>query len=292
MAAALIVCRFLHFSAAMLLFGASTFTGLLAPPGLREDMQAHQHRLTPALVLILLVTALMWLGLEAGEAGNGWSDTINPGTIAALLTETAFGQVWVWRLVLAAMLLGSLALRGESRRWTLIILSAAFLASLGFAGHAAMEEGDIGLASRLNQAVHLVSAGFWMGCLPPLLVSLARLRTTRLQADATTALIRFSGLGHGAVALVLFTGIVNTWLDVGGLPLDFSSPYQLLLTIKIGLVGLMIIIAITNRYVVVPRLAADGQGAHRAIVIGTIGELVVGAIVIALVSAFATLDPM
>lgn len=292
MAEALIICRFLQFSAAMLLFGVSTFSGLLTPAGLRKDMSTFQRRVIPTLLLLATTTAIAWLGLEAGEAGNGWSDAINPGTISLIITDTAFGQMWLWRLIVAALLLGTLALRGDARRYSLVVVSAAFLASLSFVGHAVMQDGPIGWAHRFNDALHLLSAGFWVGCLPPLLVCLNRLRTPALRRDATKALLRFSGLGHGAVALVLVSGIVNTALIVGKPPLNFSSPYQLLLALKIGLVCLMLTIAIINRYVTMPRLAADGSHATRAIVIGTMGELTLGGIVIALVSAFGTFDPV
>ena len=102
---------------------------------------------------------------------------------------------------------------------------------------------------------------------------------------------RFSGVGHVAVAIVLLTGIVNTMLILGGLPTNFASPYQLLLAIKIALVLLMIGVALVNRYVAVPRLART-PWALRGIVIGTCTEMLLGGIVVALVSAFATFDPM
>jgi putative copper export protein len=53
----------------------------------------------------------------------------------------------------------------------------------------------------------------------------------------------------------------------------------------------MMTIALVNRYVTVPRLF-KGPAAFRGLVAGTIAEIVIGATVIALVSAFATFDPM
>ena len=106
------------------------------------------------------------------------------------------------------------------------------------------------------------------------------------RADATLALSRFSGLGHIAVAVTLLTGILNTALTLGGWPVDFRSPYQLLLAVKIGLVAIMLSIALLNRYVLTPRLAVRG------LIIGTSAELLLGAAIIALVSAFATYDPV
>ena len=69
------------------------------------------------------------------------------------------------------------------------------------------------------------------------------------------ALRRFSAVGHGAVAVVIVTGIVNTGLILGHWPSDWNSPYQALLMIKIALVIAMALLALLNRYAVVPRLA-------------------------------------
>jgi putative copper resistance protein D len=291
LAAALIVCRFLHFAAGMLLFGASLFCGALAPPDFGSTLR-RSLRLPELLLAVLVVaTGVAWLGLETGEIGNGWLDTVNLGTIDAVLTGTNFGAVWSIRLVLILLPLPALLLGGRQRDWALAATSGLVLASLGFVGHAADEGGLRGLVHRLNHALHLLSAGFWVGCLPPLLLALLLLAKADMRRDISLTLQRFSGVGHVAVALVLLTGIVNTLLIIGGLPIDFASPYQLLLAIKIGLVLMMIGIALANRYVAVPRLART-RWALRGIVIGTCMEMLLGGVVIALVSAFATFDPM
>jgi putative copper resistance protein D len=292
LAEALIICRFLQFCAVMLLFGISVFIELIVPAGLRADLRIFQRRLSFGLILLILVTAVAWLALQAGEIGDGWSFTIDAAILSSVVSDTEFGQVWIWRLVIAALLLATMPLRGTAKKWSVIIISASLLASLGLVGHAAMQEGLTGWAHRLNHSVHLLSAGFWLGSLLPLLLCLGLLRVPALRRDALLALSRFSGIGHVAVALILATGIVNTEFTLGKPWTDLTSPYQALLATKIGLVCLMILSAIINRYVFVPRLASDGSKPLRAIALGTIGEMILGALIIALVSAFATFDPM
>jgi putative copper resistance protein D len=287
---ALIVCRFLQFAALMLLFGGSAFTVVLAPPALRQRLLSSLSWPIAATAAVTVVTALLWLGLEAGEISGSWGDVLSPGAVGPVLTATSFGQVWILRLVLTALLLPLPMLRGRARGGAMLILSTLLLGSLAFVGHAAMRDGTIGWMQRLNQAVHLLAAGFWLGCLPLLLVCLLRLGEPR--RDVTLALRRFSGAGHAAVALVLATGIVNTALILGKPPLDFASPYQALLLVKIGLVATMIAVALVNRYLVVPRLPSKGDAARRWLVAGTVGEIAIGAVVIGLVSAFATFDPV
>jgi putative copper resistance protein D len=288
---ACLICRFLHFSAAMLLLGTSAFAGIMLPPRLRLDLDRALRRMTVGLLAVALLTSVAWFAIDAAEMGNGWSDAINPDNLVAVVTGTEFGSVWVWHLAIMAALVLAYAFSGP-RRWLLLTaLSTLFLASLGFVGHAAMFEGTLGTLQRLNHALHLISAGLWVGVLPPLVICLMRLRDPDLSSDVAIALQRFSGIGHFAVAIVILTGAVNTYLIVGGVPLDLASPYQLLLDIKIGLVLLMVMIALLNRYHFVPTIAGSKDRGLRNLVWGTVAEIVLSAGVVGLVSAFATFDP-
>jgi putative copper resistance protein D len=103
--------------------------------------------------------------------------------------------------------------------------------------------------------------------------------------------MRFSTSGHVAVALVIATGLIDTLLVVGKLPLDWSLPYQLLLAAKMALVAVMVGLAVVNRYVFVPRLARNRDGATAAILRATMAEIAIGTAVLALVAWFGTLDP-
>ncbi|MEJ0097847.1 MAG: CopD family protein [Bauldia sp.] len=110
--------------------------------------------------------------------------------------------------------------------------------------------------------------------------------------DAGIALRRFSTTGHVVVALIVASGIVNTWLVLGRVPSDWSSPYQALLAVKIALVAVMVGLAVLNRYAFVPAMARDRSRAVRAIRWGTIAEVSLGVCVVALVAVFGMLDPL
>ena len=289
MEALLIGVRFVHFGAAMLLFGVAAFEAGLLPPGPGTRFSGWPL-LRVTLVAVLVVTGALWFMLETANIGDGWADAFDPGTLLAVATGTMFGQVWVVRLVLIALLIPALWLRGTLGRVLFVVAVAAVLGSLGFAGHAAMQDGTEGIVHRLNHMVHLLASGFWVGSLLPLLLCLVALRHDPVAAGTT--LRRFSGLGHLAVALTLITGVVNTALVLGTWPVDFNSPYQALLAVKILLVATMLGIALYNRYVSMRRLARQPERSAGALVIGTGAEIVLGAIVIALVSAFATHDPV
>jgi copper resistance protein D len=155
-----------------------------------------------------------------------------------------------------------------------------------------MQEGAVGWLHTVNHSFHVVAASLWLGSLVPLLICLGDLRQPPLRYEAICALRRFSCIGHGAVACVFVTGTVNIWLILGQWPVDWTSPYQALLAAKITLVIIMIAVALVNRYVFTPRIAADEVRALGAIAHNTLIEIGLGAMVLALVAIFGLLEPI
>jgi len=102
---------------------------------------------------------------------------------------------------------------GRHDRWPIVALLAwLLLGSLGLVGHAVMRAGALGWLNRLSHVIHLLAAGFWLGSLVPLIACLRSMTDPAISTNASVALRRFSGLGHVAVATVLATGVINTWL--------------------------------------------------------------------------------
>jgi putative copper resistance protein D len=280
----------LQFAATMLLFGVSIFQSTLAPAALAHALDRPLRRMCAAAILAVFVTGIGWLLLAAGEMGEGWADAFNPATIDLVLFQTQFGQIWLWRLGFAGILLCMLAF-GRQDRWSIVALLAALvLGSLGLVGHAVMRAGALGSLNRLSHVVHLLAAGFWLGSLVPLVTCLRSTTDQAMSANAAAALRRFSGLGHVAVATVLATGVINTWLVLGLLPINVSSPYQAMLLAKIGLVVIMLGLALVNRYVLMPRLQRLPYS-WRLLRLATIGEIILALGAVGLVSVVGTLAP-
>ena len=141
MEAALALCRFAHFAAAMTLFGATAFVVAFAPPDLARALRLATRGIAAAAIPIAAVSALVWLALEAASMAGDWSALVDPQAIGAVLTDTAFGAVWLWRLVLAAALVVALALGRGGPSLALVVGAALLLASLGLVDHAAMQAG-------------------------------------------------------------------------------------------------------------------------------------------------------
>jgi putative copper resistance protein D len=286
-----VLCRFVHFAAVMLMFGSSLFTALLSPQRLSPYLTRDVRPLLVSCTWLAGLSAVALLAIQAGQMGDGWADTWRLDVWWAVL-GTTFGEVWRWHLGISLLALLSLWLAEPRRTQLLALLSTLLLVSMAFIGHAAMHEGALGALHRFNHALHLLAAGYWFGSLLPLLVCLRYLAQPQSRSDAVTTLIRFSRWGHLAVALVVLTGVINGLIILGNWPLDVDSPYQRLLLLKTALVALMVMVALANRYAIVPAMSSMPQLAQRGLVLACWIEVGLGAGVLLLVSLFATYAPV
>jgi len=287
---ALALCRFAHFLAAMLAFGMSAYLWLYAPERLRLALSPVVRRLALIASLVALITAVAWLALESASMADDWSAAIDPEAIGAVLTDTAFGHAWAAHLILAAALVAVVIFEPSARWVATAVASAALLASLGLVGHAAVQTGTEGILHRVNHAVHLLTAGAWIGGLVPFAMCLSAYRRDDLRKDAVRAMMSFSFWGQFIVAAIVLSGAVNIALTSGRAPIPPTTPYRALLVAKIIIVGIMIALAIVNRYVLAPRLKSSAT-ALAALRLTSAAEVALGCVVIALVSVFALLDP-
>ncbi|HWX04082.1 copper homeostasis membrane protein CopD [Collimonas sp.] len=283
--------RLLHYLASMLIFGSSAFLWKIAAPGLRMQLDRRLAFSLRAALLLALLTVLAGLPLQAAEIVGSWQAALDPALLQKLL-GTAIGQAWLLRLLLALLLLAVSMLRQPGRLGALVVSAGLLLASLALNGHAAMDQGLRGFLHGANHIVHLLCGGAWLGSLLPFLLCLRLLDYPVARNDAGLTLRRFSSAGHVAVAGVLLSGVVNTMLVLGRWPTDWSSPYQLLLSLKILLTAAMVTLAIVNRYVQVPRMQSDARLAVAAIRRCTLIEIGLGMAVLALVSVFGMLEPV
>lgn len=282
-----VVLRFIHFGALMLIFGNALYSVWFAPSSLQRLMTRRFQRQQKIAALISLTTALLMLGIQGGLMGNGWSDVFIPGIWRSVL-NTQFGSVWLWQIILAAITAGAAWLAPQKGSRLLLLAMGQFVLLAGV-GHAAMNEGVTGALQRLNHAVHLLCAATWVGGLLPLLFCM-RLAKGHWQTSAIYTMMRFSRVGHYAVAGVMLTGIINA-LFITGFRVSWNTDYVQLLLFKCALVGLMVVIALVNRYFLVPRFQTGAGREQQIFIRMTQAEVVLGALVLATVSLFATWEP-
>src|SRR5215217_7495064 len=141
--------RFVHLTAAIILAGGFAFHLFVAQPALsstphlatvRKDHWRTQLRVFRYCLAVLFATAVLGLWLQTANVGGSASTAFRP--VFLLLTQTQFGRVWLARSAILIMI-AILLIRGtEKHPANLFVelgftLSAALLAALAFAGHAA-----------------------------------------------------------------------------------------------------------------------------------------------------------
>lgn len=289
----MIVVRAVTYAAAVVLFGVSLLLAMYSANPLALHLRHRLSKVVGAAALALLGAAAAALPLQAAIAGDGWADALAPGTLLAVAHDTWNGQVTLARIGLAILIvIAQRSWAGGTRtaRIPTALLCGLFIASFALTGHAALHEGAIGLAHRLNHALHVLAGSFWLGALLPLAMAANALSRVNERADAAGLLSGFSAAGITAVAIVAATGAANTALVLGRLPADFTSSYQAMLAAKIAAVLVMLALAALNRLALLPRLAQTPDA--RALRASVLAECVLGALVLGLVAAFGTMEPV
>lgn len=281
MATLLVLCRFLHFIVVLLMFGACVFRPWLVGAEPQPVLDRHLHRITRGLAWLGLGSGIAWLLLITASMAGSWEAALQPATVRLVLGRTFFGQVWAWHLLLNLLLVIVLIKPWPALRLPLIAL---LLATLAPVGHGAMLDGLSGQWLILNQVVHLVCVGAWLGGL--LLLVLILRQPDRYPAQPI--LRRFSGVGYGLVAGLLVTGLINVRVLTGQLwPTPLFNGFALILLIKVLLVLGMLALALLNRLRI--ERCEERPGTLKASVML---EWLLGVSAVAAVSLLGTLPPM
>ncbi|HEV7384271.1 MAG TPA: copper homeostasis membrane protein CopD [Phenylobacterium sp.] len=300
---AVVAARLVQFPAAVALFGTPLFLLYGArrsetppAPGLRGLFAGCAGGLLVASVAALCAqTAVM-----AGDPAAAFDRE----TLTGVLTGSDFGTSILIRLAAsAAALVAAAVLRPGRGLWTLLTgLGGLALGSLAWSGHGAAEDGAAGLTHAAADIVHLLAAGVWLGALVGLALLLSQARRA---CDAATAqalhdaLAAFSGIGAGVVALIVASGLVNSWFLVGPRHLlqVAAAPYGRLLLAKLAVFVAMLGLAAANRYRLAPSLAkglaqGDSVPALQALRLSLLVETAAGLVVLLLVSVLGVLAPV
>ncbi|WP_095184372.1 copper homeostasis membrane protein CopD [Pseudomonas sp. Irchel 3H9] len=281
MATLLVLCRFVHFIVVLLMFGACVFRPWLLGAKPQPVLDRQLLRLTRGLAWTALASGVIWLMLITVSMAGSWAAALEPSTVQLVLGKTFFGQVWTWHLMLNGLLAIALMTAWKAPRLPLITL---LLMTLAPVGHGAMLDGLSGQLLILNQVVHLMCVGAWLGGLLLLVMILRQSNRDEL----APVLRRFSGVGYSLVAGLLVTGLINVRVLTGQLwPTPLFSGFALILLIKVMLVLGMLALALLNRL----RLDRCEQQLG-SLKVSVMVEWLLGVCAVAAVSLLGTLPPM
>ena len=278
---ALVLARWVHFGAVVVLFGGAVFRAIA--PGASHAAQRFERRSLRIAASLALLSGAGWLAamIVVMTGPEGLSD---PQTLHAFFFETLFGPIVAARtaLLVFVVILAFAPMRAQLQVACIGVASGLLLVSQAWLGHAA-EGGDTlaGFVMIAVYAVHVLAGAAWLGGLPPLLARIAQLRRTAAPPWAHLQLLsRYSLMAAFAVALVLASGIANAAFRVGAHFGAFvATAYGDVLLSKVALVGIMLAFAAYNRLVAMPRLRGT-DGASTGLVTSIGCEIGLGLLVL------------
>jgi putative copper resistance protein D len=300
-----VAARLIQFAAATVLFGAPLFFlyGLRARSGAEPARLGWPRWGLSVAGAALLVGAVASLCAQTASMTGEPAAAFQPDSLWEVMSGTQFGLAVATRLVLAmAAIIHVLLIRPSRLLWAVLAgLGAGALASFAWTGHGAADDGASGALHLTADVLHLLAAGVWLGALAVLAAMLA---ATRRRSDLRTlqalhdGLEGFSGVGTAVVALLVLTGLVNSWFLVGPAHLGalLTSAYGLLLGAKILVFAGMLGLAAINRFRLTPGLGAALAGAPPQAILAALRrslllETAAAIAVLALVSLLGTLAP-
>ncbi|AHL35638.1 copper resistance protein CopD [Pseudomonas brassicacearum] len=295
-----IALRFALYLDLMLLFGLAAF-GLYSLRGQeRQSGVALNFKgllLATAALGVLLSAAAMLCMAQAMSGVSDWAE-LWPH-IEMMMFETDVGLSWNLRI--AALVLAGFAVTLNTRwptasLWLVTLGGAVALATLAWAGHGAMDEGERRNWHFITDFLHLWTAGGWVGALAAFAL-LLRQAEPRLSVLART-LTGFETAGAVIVVVISVTGVVNYLFIVGpsveGL---LDSTYGQLLTLKLLFFAAMLVFAALNRFHLSPLLEQARQTGEHGVAVNALRrsmvlEFCVAVVILGLVAWLGTLSPV
>lgn len=240
--------RWAIFAALVLLVGAAAFCLLAWPEGLGL---ARVRSLLWWAWAVALGATVVAVGAQGAYTGAlGLSRVVDPDVVRSVL-DTRYGRVALLRVALLAVVGVALVLtagrdgaeaedrsdagRSAAARVALGGLGGALLVTLGLSGHAA--SGRLIPFALATDVVHLGAAALWLG---GLVVVLAVALPRRDPDELARVVPRFSSIAFAAVALLVLTGVFQSWRQVGSVDALLHTTYGHLLIVKLALFVVMV----------------------------------------------------
>ncbi|AYV31252.1 Copper transport protein YcnJ precursor [Streptomyces sp. ADI95-16] len=238
------VFRYVAYSGLALLVGAAAFVLVCWPAA--ATIRPVRRLLALGWVALAASTVALLLLRGPYETAGQLTSAFDPAQLGRTVTGRPGGALVVRLVLLAA---AAVSLRWLARRTTdrtglgaRVRPAGALFASALAVTWAAAEHASAGIQVALAMPVavlHLLAMGVWLGGLITLLLLLRR-RGSDGQEIPASAIGRFSALAFGAVAVLVATGVYQSWRQVGSWEALSTTSYGKTLLVKIAAVVLVL----------------------------------------------------
>jgi putative copper resistance protein D len=242
--------RFLHYALLLGLFGLTAFRAfglrkIALGPGMGRGLA-----LIACALLVPLVSAALMLVSMAEMMGQPVS-MLDWATIKVMVLSTDLGRAFIARIAMLSLAALFLVTQAQRALPTAALFYGLALLTLAWNGHAAATEGTLGLLHRMNDGLHLLAVGLWIGAIGwflNLVIAAHRNPDEIAPEPLLDTIHRFAPLGITLVAVVAATGLINAHLIFGlgnGVQV-LTTDYGFLLAAKTTLFVLMLLFAARN----------------------------------------------
>ena len=250
--------RWLGLLALAVLVGGLVLDLLVLPRHIAE-LAAARRRLWPwtfVAVAVLIVTSAIDLLARARimSGGDLWQAS---AALPVVLTRTHFGEIWIARGAVLALLALTCVSRSRPARTAALVLALAVALTGSLTGHAA-DWGDRSFTVLVDW-LHAVAATAWTGGLFALALTMRQARGAWSPELVGAVARRFSRLAAYCLLVVVASGVYNAWVQVPTLASLGTTTYGVALLLKIGLGLVLALLGAINRYLVLPGLGT-GRG--------------------------------
>jgi putative copper resistance protein D len=237
-----------------------------------------------------LASAVLLVGVVAGQM-SGSGALFDASATGLVVRDTLYGHIALARMTLLAAFLLIAWVAPAARLIAGTVLGGAALALLSLTSHAAAAGPAQFTALRAGiDGVHLLTAGFWLGGVMTLIAAVRR--EPRDGAKHVALLRLFSRWGSACVALLVAAGTFSGVAILYAPGMAWSPVYLTLLAVKLVLAGLMIALALTNRFSLLPGLARGEKEAAENLPLTLYAELGAALLIVLVVGFLGLTAPM
>ena len=264
-------------------FGAAgaVFFSFYCGSVLRDAQRGLIRRLIAILVVAAAAASVLRILLLAGSMSADVAGMFN-ATFAGMILRAGEGRASGVRIAGLALMLFTLS-KNPAFRAPAIVGAVAASTSFAWVGH--IHALVPNTAPSLLLSLHLLSAAFWLGALPPLLIIVTDAHEPQIAAAAA----RFGKLALRVVALLLAAGASLLFMLIGSAGPFWASDYGRMMAIKLLAVAALLSLAAWNKLALTPELL---QGDTRAMVKfrrSLLTEMSIGVLILMTTAAFTTL---
>jgi copper transport protein len=242
-----VVVQVSAYAGAALVLGASVFLFVLWPGGQADPRMRRLLVVACAVLGFGAVGTLLVQGPYVSGAGIG--GLVDPSLLKETVSST-YGRPLLLRILAAGLSVPVFGIwpkiaddedsgpGGVAAAGNMLLLAASF----ALTGHPT--EASPKLLAEALDAVHLVSAGAWLGGLVVLFVAFLPATSERTKAEV---LPRWSRIAAGCVGALVATGIYQSWREVRAFAAITTTSYGRLLLAKLAVVAVILAVAAVAR---------------------------------------------